>query len=89
MITAKGANRLNGLLGWAATAVFALSYFVRNPVRMRLVQGAASILWILYGVAIHAVPIIVANVLVASLAIVSAVRENYALASVVDSPKSN
>lgn len=80
---------MNGLLGWAATAVFAVSYFVRNPVRMRLVQGAASILWILYGVVIHAVPIIVANILVASLAVFSAVRENYAPSPVAGSAKSN
>ena len=66
---------MNAWLGWAATAVFACSYFVRNPSRMRLVQAAASILWILYGIVIQATPIIVANVIVASLAIFSAVRE--------------
>ena len=65
---------MNTWLGWAATAVFACSYFVRNPSRMRLVQAAASIFWMLYGVVIHATPIIVANVIVASLAIFSALR---------------
>jgi len=36
--------------------------------------AAASIFWILYGVVIHATPIIVANVIVATLAIFSALR---------------
>ena len=61
---------MNTWLGWAATAVFACSYFVRNPSRMRLVQAAASIFWILDGVVIHATPIIVANVIVATLAMI-------------------
>ena len=69
---------MNSWLGWAATAVFACSYFVRNPSRMRLMQAAASLLWILYGVAIQATPIIVANVIVASLAVFSAARESSA-----------
>jgi hypothetical protein len=66
---------MNGWIGWAATAVFAASYFVRNPSRMRLVQACASILWILYGVVLQATPIIVANIIVAGLAVFSAVRE--------------
>jgi inner membrane protein len=66
---------MNAWLGWAATAVFAASYFVRNPSRMRLVQACASILWILYGVVLQATPIIVANIIVAGLAVFSAVRE--------------
>ena len=66
---------MNAWLGWAATAVFAASYFVRNPSRMRLVQACASLLWILYGVVLQATPIIVANIIVAGLAVFSAVRE--------------
>jgi uncharacterized protein with PQ loop repeat len=42
---------------------------------MRLVQACASILWILYGVVLQATPIIVANIIVAGLAVFSAVRE--------------
>jgi hypothetical protein len=68
---------VNSLLGWAASAVFALSYFIRDPIRLRLVQAVAAILWTLYGVVLHATPIIVANIIVATLAIGSAFRENF------------
>lgn len=67
---------MNSLLGWSASAVFALSYFIRDPIRLRLVQAVAAVLWTLYGVVLHATPIIVANIVVATLAIASAFREN-------------
>jgi len=56
-------------IGWAATALFALSYFVRHPVAMRRTQALAAGLWMLYGALIHALPVIVANVIVAGLAL--------------------
>jgi hypothetical protein len=62
------------LVGWLATAVFMLSYFVKGPIRLRRVQGVAAGLWALYGVLIHSMPVIVANILVASVAIVSSVK---------------
>ena len=67
---------MNSWLGWAASAICAASYFIRDPIRLRIVQGIAAILWTLYGVVLHATPIIVANIIVATLALASAFREN-------------
>jgi Bacterial inner membrane protein len=61
-------------VGWIATAVFAVSYFCRRPDAMRRVQALAAALWIVYGVAIKAPPVIVANLVVAALAIISSFR---------------
>jgi Bacterial inner membrane protein len=57
--------------GWIATAVFAVSYFCRQPVAMRRVPALAATLWIVYGIAIKAPPVIVANLVVAAVAIIS------------------
>lgn len=62
------------LVGWLATAVFMVSYFVNGPVQLRRVQGVAAGLWALYGVLIHSLPVIVANILVAGVAIVSSIK---------------
>ena len=61
-------------VGWVATAVFAVSYFCRQPAAMRRVQALAAALWIVYGVVIKAPPIIVANLVVSALAIISSFR---------------
>ena len=61
-------------LGWLASAVFAVSYFCKGT-RLRVVQGMAALLWMGYGVMIHAVPVIVANLIVSSLALYSAWRQ--------------
>jgi hypothetical protein len=58
-------------VGWIATAVFAISYFCRRPAAMRRIQALAAALWIVYGIAIKATPVIVANLVVAAVAIVS------------------
>ena len=50
-------------LGWAATAVFVASYFAR-PSRLAAVQMAGALLWIVYGALQHALPVVVANLLV-------------------------
>src|ERR1051326_289708 len=55
-------------VGWVATAVFSASYFFRAPRTLRRLQAAAACLWILYGVAIHAWPVVIANVIVAAAA---------------------
>lgn len=55
-------------LGWVATAVVVGSYFTSRPAAMRAVQMAGALLWMLYGVAIGATPVIVANVLVCAAA---------------------
>ena len=58
-------------IGWLATAIFSASYFVRHPARMRWVQAGAAACWITYGILLHATPVIVANVIVAVLAVYS------------------
>jgi hypothetical protein len=55
-------------VGWLATAIFAISYFCKRTTTLRRVQGLAALAWITYGMLIHSLPIVVANVLVASLA---------------------
>ncbi len=61
-------------IGWVATATFATSYFCRKPVLLRRIQALAALLWIGYGALIHAVPVIVANVVVAAFAAYSSLR---------------
>ena len=56
-------------IGWIATAVFASSYFSKERKTLRRLQAAAAVLWIAYGVILKAPPVIVANVIVASLAL--------------------
>ncbi len=56
------------LIGWVATAVFASSYFWKQPQNLRRVQALAAVLWVVYGAIIHAVPVIVANLIVATVA---------------------
>jgi len=62
------------LVGWAATGVFAGSYLCREPQTLRKVQAFAALLWIGYGVVIHSFPIIISNIIVATLATLSALR---------------
>jgi hypothetical protein len=61
-------------VGWLATAAFLVSYFTKTPAALRRVQGVAAGLWALYGVLIHSLPVIVANILVAGVAIVSSIK---------------
>jgi len=56
------------LVGWIATAIFAISYFCKRTKTLRRVQGLAALAWATYGMLIHSLPIIVANVIVATLA---------------------
>jgi len=56
-------------LGWTATAVFASSYLFRGPATLRRIQAAAACLWMAYGIAIHALPVVVANAIVAGAAL--------------------
>ena len=66
--------RMPDYIGWLATATFASSYFSKHPARLRRIQALAALLWMSYGVLIHAVPIIVANLIVAVLAVFSSFR---------------
>jgi len=58
-------------IGWVATAAFASSYLCKQPSSLRRVQAGAATLWVIYGVIIHAYPVIVANVVVAAMAMLS------------------
>ena len=58
-------------IGWVATAVFSASYFFRAAATLRRLQAAAACLWIVYGVAIHAWPVVIANLIVAVAAAVT------------------
>ena len=63
-------------IGWVATACFGLSYFFKKPAMLRLIQAGAAILWIVYGLLIHAIPVVVANVIVALAALYSTFAGN-------------
>jgi hypothetical protein len=58
-------------IGWIATACFGFSYFFKKPATLRLIQAGAAILWISYGLLIHAMPVVAANVIVALAALYS------------------
>lgn len=55
-------------IGWIATATFAASYFYSDPMVLRRWQAVAALLWMTYGITIHSAPVIVANIIVASIA---------------------
>jgi len=55
-------------VGWLATALFVASYFCRQQVTLRRVQGVAALVWMAYGILIHALPVVVANIIVAGVA---------------------
>jgi hypothetical protein len=58
-------------IGWIATAAFASSYLFKEPRALRRVQAGAALLWVVYGAIIHAYPVVVANLVVAGMAIYS------------------
>lgn len=64
------------LLGWVATIIFVASYFTKNSVRLRMIQAFAALLWISYGIVIGSLPVIISNLLVASLAVYSSFTRN-------------
>lgn len=55
-------------LGWAATAVFTGSYFCTRPEALRRVQMLGTLMWVAYGVLMHAAPVVAANLLVLAAA---------------------
>jgi hypothetical protein len=59
------------VIGWVATALFALSYFLKRPTQLRIMQASAAGLWMVYGLFLHAAPVVVANIIVAALALLS------------------
>lgn len=58
-------------IGWVATAVFASSYFFRQAATLRKIQAGAALLWVVYGFLIGAMPVVVANMIVAAAAVYS------------------
>ncbi len=62
------------VIGWTATAVFSSSYFFKEAATLRRIQAAAAALWVLYGVAIHSAPVVVANLIVGIAAIYTSLR---------------
>ncbi len=61
-------------IGWSATAVFVASYFFDRQSLLRRVQMIGALLWMTYGILIHATPVIFANILVFAAAAWTAVR---------------
>jgi hypothetical protein len=62
------------VIGWTATAVFSSSYFFKEATTLRRIQAAAASLWVLYGVAIHSAPVVVANLIVGIAALYTSLR---------------
>jgi Bacterial inner membrane protein len=59
------------LIGWVATGLFLASYGCKDQKKLRIVQAGAALVWAAYGALIGAVPIIVANLLLAAVAVYS------------------
>ena len=66
------------MIGWLATAVFASSYLFRRPLMLRRIQAGAALLWVIYGLAIDATPVVVANLIVAAAALYSSFAQRRA-----------
>jgi hypothetical protein len=62
------------LIGWVATALFVASYACKDPARLLQVQAVAACMWMAYGAVIGAAPVLVANLLVAGVAVWSSLR---------------
>jgi surface polysaccharide O-acyltransferase-like enzyme len=62
-------------LGWVATAVFTTSYFCKHAETLRWVQMLGALLWVVYGLASHARPVVAANLLVFTAAAVTTWRQ--------------
>jgi hypothetical protein len=76
-------------IGWLATAIFLASYSCKDQAKLRRVQAVAALLWVVYGAILHAVPIVVANLLVALAAVYSSLagtRARKLAGTVPDSP---
>jgi hypothetical protein len=76
-------------IGWVATAAFASSYLFKHPVTLRKVQAGAAVLWVIYGLMINALPVVVANLLVALMALSSLNRREPELKSPGSSQAAN
>jgi hypothetical protein len=66
--------RLVDAVGWLATAVFVSSYVLKDQTKLRRLQAIGAGLWIVYGLLLHALPVVAANVIVAAVALYSTRR---------------
>lgn len=73
-------------LGWAATAVFVGSYFCTRAETLKRVQMLGAAMWVLYGVMMNAMPVIASNVLVITVAGITAMRARRVSPSPAASP---
>ena len=61
-------------IGWIATSFFTISYFVKSQVTLLWCQAIAALIWLYYGILIESRPVIVANVIVVTSAVISVIR---------------
>jgi hypothetical protein len=61
-------------IGWGATALFTLSYFVKGEINLLKLQAIAALVWCMYGVLLNSYPVLVANIIVALSASFGVVR---------------
>jgi inner membrane protein len=73
-------------IGWVATAIFLASYSCKDQRKLRRIQALAAVLWVAYGAILHAVPIVVANLLVAGVALYSSLTGSAAGISRASAP---
>jgi hypothetical protein len=59
------------LIGWLATALVTASYFFRSHKTLRVMQALGAVVWLTYGVLINSKPVVVANIIVAVVALYS------------------
>lgn len=52
------------LLGWAATAAVVISFTIKDMLRLRIVNGTGSLLWLMYGGLRGDMPLLVVNILI-------------------------
>ncbi len=62
------------LLGYAASAIIAVSLMMRSIVRLRWINLCGAIAFVVYGVLIHAYPVAVLNLIVVAVNVVHLVR---------------
>lgn len=55
-------------IGWVATAVVTCSYFFKQPAILRRIQATGAVVWLTYGLLIHSMPVVIANLIVAGVA---------------------
>jgi hypothetical protein len=56
-------------IGWLATAISVSSYLFKRQVILRRIQALAALVWMSYGLVIHSLPIIAANLFVGFAAV--------------------